>query len=79
MTVAQRGGDGSVTTGDLAIFAGPLNGRSALVLGESELIQIQMLPGNDAGGTAPDDPPVQPTGGRGAEPAVSVEDQDRQA
>jgi hypothetical protein len=78
MTVAQDGGDGLVTTRDLTALADPLNRRSALILGESWLIQIKLLPGSDAGATPSDDPPVQPTGGRCAEPAISVEDQNRE-
>jgi hypothetical protein len=34
MTVAQDGRDGLVTTGDLTVFADPLNRRSALILGD---------------------------------------------
>jgi hypothetical protein len=49
MTVVQRGGDRGVTTGDLTVFADPLNGCSTLVLGEAELLQIQVLPRGDAG------------------------------
>jgi hypothetical protein len=49
MTVEQSGGDGGVTTGDLTVLTDPLNGCSTLVLGEAELLQIQMLPRGDAG------------------------------
>ncbi len=49
MTFAQDGGDGRVTTGDLTVFADPLNRRQALSLREPELIQIQLLPRGDAG------------------------------
>jgi hypothetical protein len=34
MTVAQDGGDGRVTTGDLTVFADPPNRRLALILSE---------------------------------------------
>lgn len=77
MTVAQRGGDGSVTAGDPTVFADPLNGRSTLVLREPQLTQIKLLPWGHAGGTAYDHPPVQPPGGRSAEAAVPVENHDR--
>ena len=63
VSVAQRGGDGSMTTGGPPVLPDPLNGRSALVLGEAELVQAQLLPWSDESGSVSDHPPVEPTGG----------------
>jgi len=77
MTGAQCCSDSEVTAGNLAVFTDPLNGCSTLVRGQTERVEIQLLPGGDARGAIADHPPVQEPGGRGAEPAVTVEDQDR--
>jgi len=77
MTGAQCCSDCDVAAGNLAVLANPLNGRSTLVHGETERLEIQQLPGDDGRGAIPDHPPVQEPGGRGAESAVAVEDQDR--
>jgi hypothetical protein len=69
--------DGAVTASELTTFADPLDRGSALTRGEAELIQVQSLPWRDRGGAAPDHPTLQEPGARGAEPAVSVEYQDR--
>ena len=77
MTGVQCCSDGDVTAGNLAVLANPLNGRSTLVHGETERLEVQELPGGDGRRAIPDHPPVQEPGGRGAESAVAVENQDR--
>ena len=59
---AQRGRDGDVTAGNLAVLADPLDGRSTLVSGEAERVEIQSLPGGDARSAIPDHPMVQEAG-----------------
>jgi hypothetical protein len=62
MTGAQRGRDGDVTAGNLAVLADPLDGRSTLVSGETERLEVQELPGGDGRGANPDHPTVQEAG-----------------
>ncbi len=79
MTVAQRGGDGQVAASHLSIHADPLHRLSALLRCKAEISQVQSLPRHHRDGVGADHPTCQETGAGGAEPAVSIEDQDRQA
>jgi len=77
MTGAQGRGYGGVTAGNLHVRADPLHGCSALVRGEAEGSQIQLLPWCNRGGPAADHAALHEPGAGGAEPAVTVENQDR--
>jgi len=68
-----------VAAGHLTILANPPHRLSALIGCEGELSQVQLLPRHDVGGAGADHPTCQDPGAGGAEPAVSIEDQDRQA
>ena len=75
---AERRSDGGVAADDLAAVAHPLNGSSTLIRGEAEVGEVQTLPRGHSRGTIPDNPAVQEPGRCGAEPAVSVKDENRQ-
>jgi hypothetical protein len=62
MTGAQCCSDCEVAAGNLAVLADPLDGRSTLVSGEAERVEIQELPGGDGRGANPDHPTVQEAG-----------------
>ncbi len=78
MTCTQGRSDSGMTAGDVTALVDPLHCRPAPIRGEAELVQVQSLPGSDRGGCTPDHPTFKEPGARGAEPAVPVEDEDRQ-
>ena len=81
MTGTKHRGHGCVAAGHPTSLVDPPDRCPALVRGEAELGQVQALPwrnGGPCGGwTAAHHPARQKSRAGGAEPAVSVEDQDR--
>jgi len=78
VTGAHGRRDGCVAAGYLTTLADPLHCRSALIRGESKLSQVQSLPRRNRGVVVTDHPTRHEPSTRGAESAVSIEDQDRQ-
>jgi hypothetical protein len=77
MPGTQGRGDRGVTAGRLTVLTDPLHGNLALFRSEAQLVEVQSLPGSNERRAAPDDPTFQQPGAHGAEPALSVEGQDR--
>lgn len=82
VTGAKHPGNGLMTARHLSILANPLHRCPALVRGEAELGEVQLLPGLNRrlgrGGATSDHPAHQKSGARRAEPALAVKDKDRQ-
>jgi len=72
--MAKRGDDGSLGARDGAIDGDPLNRLFACGFGQTELIEIEELPGLDVFEMQPT---LSGAGRRGTEAAITVEDQER--
>ena len=62
MTGTQDPGECGVAAGNLTTLANPLHRRQALILGEAELDQVQLLPRLDGDGPPPDNPTLREPG-----------------